>query len=239
MANCLRRHQGQRRKQQHDQHGRSAAEHESVRLQPAVRVKLADRADRRQRGQRDSPRHRQDHAADDSTARGQADGERYLGAGSSQPAHHRDVAASPADKPRQALADEDEHGHGCYPAEDGERESLRPDRLLHLIMNDRRAADVEGQAAAQFRSEGLRNLLLHSACQAGQVTLQLGYAVCSAVQPHPDPAELVVGNQLTGSTRRQDGGVDSVRLVRQHGRDSDDRCDPEYPPDRPNPGDPR
>ena len=71
----------------------------------------------------------------------------------------------------------------CYPAEDGERGGLRPDRLLHLIMNDRRAADVEGQAAAQFRSEGLRNLLLHSACQAGHARRnadprrQIGYRV--------------------------------------------------------------
>lgn len=86
----------------------AAAEHESIRPQPAVRVELADRADRRQRGQRDSPHHRDEHAADDSSAGGQAGGERCLGAGSSQPAHHRDVAAGPADKPRQALADEDE-----------------------------------------------------------------------------------------------------------------------------------
>jgi hypothetical protein len=132
-----------------------------------------------------------------------------------------DVRPGSAEQLRQALPGEHEHGQPGDRAEHRQRDHLRPDRLLHLVADDRRAADVKGQAG-QLLVGRQENLALHRGGQRGQLALERRYPRSPPVQPHPDPGELVRREQPAGGGRREDSAVLGIGLVGQHRRDIHD-----------------
>jgi len=111
-------------------------------------------------------------------------------------------------------------------AEDGQRDRLRPDRLLHLAPGDVRAVDVEGQPV-QIEVLGLVNVPLHPAGQPGQFGLERRYPGDAAVEPDSHPPVLVRREQPPGRGGRENPAILLIGCVGQDWRDVHDRGHPE------------
>jgi hypothetical protein len=221
-----RRHDRQQSQQGGREQDRSGAQDEPVGLEPAGGVEPAHRADRGQRGDGDRARHGEDRGGEHRDGARQACRQPGLGTGGAQRPHGGDVRPGPAEQLGKSLAHQDEHGQGREGAEDGQRDRLRPDRLLHLAPGDVGAVDVEGQPV-QIEVLRLADLPLHPAGQPGQLGLERRYPGNAAVETHPDPPVLVRPEQPPGRGGRENPAILLVGRVGQDRRDVHDRGHPE------------
>jgi hypothetical protein len=202
---------GQEAKQQDGEDAAPARQHQGVRLETPGRVERSHRADRGQRRDGDGTPHRQDHPADHGGHAVQANRQRDLSPGRPGRAHRRHASRRRVQDLGQSLAYEHGWGHGCQCPEDGERDRLRLDRLLYLVMNDVQAADVEGERAGRHPGHAV-----HRVFGPGELTLQRRDASSAAAQPHAHPAEPEFPVQIPRrGPGRQEGGVHVVELVHE------------------------
>ena len=215
---------GKRGEEAQEDDGKRAAaarEHQRVRLETPGRVERANRPDRCQRGYRDGAAHRQHHPADDGGRAVQADRQRGLAAGCPDRAHGGHVGRREVQQLRQRLRGEHQQRQRRQSSEDGQRDRLRLDGLLGLLMDDVQAADVEAEGACRYVELAVQRVLRPS-----QPALQRRDPGCSRAQPQPYPRERELPVQVPGGGRGwQEGTGHLVELVHEHGRLIRDRGD--------------
>jgi hypothetical protein len=208
------------------EHAAAAHQHQRIRLHAPGRVELPDRAHRGERGDRERAHHRQCRAAEDRDRSRQPGSECRLAAGGSDGAQPRQVRRGPVQQLRQGLARQHEQGQRCQPAEHGQRDRLWLDPLLHLVVNDVQAADVEADRARRHVEHPV-----HHVGDRGQAPLQRRDAGAARREAQPDPPECELAVQVPGGGRRgQDGVIHLVELVPEHRGKVHDAGDQEREP---------
>ena len=168
-----------------------------------------------------APRHRQHHPADDGGRAVQADRECGLGAGCPDRAHGGHIGRREVQQLRQGLRGQHQQCQRRQCSEDGQRDRLRLDGLLHLVMNGVQAADVEADGACRYVDLAVQRVL-----RPGQLALQRRDPGRSRAEPQAYPRELELPVQVPGGGRgRQEGTGHLVELVHEHGRLIRDRGD--------------
>ena len=197
-------HHGQQTEQGHEQDGRTSAQDEPVGADPAVRVIPAHWPHRGERrgGHRDG--YGQGHAAQDGNQPGPGRGRRGLAAGGAQGAQHRDVRRGAIDHLDETLSDQHQQGERGDGAEQAQRDRLRHDGLLDLVVDD--VGAVDGEHGTDFFLAGRLLLpVLDAGRQRGKLPLQVRDSSRASGQAQPDPRVVVRGQQLPGRPGRQDG----------------------------------
>jgi hypothetical protein len=212
--------------QRGSEHTPPAGQHERIRLYATGRVELPDRAHRGQRRHRHRTRHREGRVPENGHRPGQPGRERGLRPGRAHGTQPRQVGRGPVQQLRQGLARQHEQRQRRQAAEDGQRDRLRLNPLLHLLVDDVQAADVEADRP-RWRVEPP----VQPAGEDGQALLERGDAGAAILEPQPYPPEREPAVEVPGGGRwGQHGVVHLVELVPEHRRNVHDPGDHERGP---------